>query len=516
MNHKVFRPIAIVVLFFFSWTFAGICNFAYAIDNLPDTPPQNQSTQTPKPEEKFQKTIEDIGATLDDQSIDIATKKAKIKAKKEEIGSLDVEIKNQFAETEKKLKDTNLPDEILQRHYKFTKHYEDNLNELKTNLDAIDKAGTEAEIKAEVEKTKAHLDKVKPPKKHIPLDPNKLPNRAQKLPRKDPRLKKEDFDKDFGTKVASQSKVKPILVASNGSLKGLLSSDYESQSSVLIAQVTNPPTPADLAETIEVQFTPEIIAKAQELGNNPVKIYNWVRNNIEFIPTYGSIQGAHMTLLTKQGNDFDTASLLIALFRVSNIHARYVYGTIELPIEKVMNWVGGFTDPNAALDFIASGGIPVAGIISGGKATKARMEHAWIEAYVIYDQYRGAKATGVDNKVWVPMDGSYKEYENIEGVDLFQATGFDALSFLNEIKNHSVYNEGESYVTSIDQAFIDQKIQDIKSTIDAYIQANVPNATFPDVFGYRKIISKEYGILLASLPFKVISTLSILAIFQIA
>lgn len=165
MNHKVFRPIAIVVLFFFSWTFAGICNFAYAVDNLPDTPPQNQSTQTPKPEEKFQKTIEDIGAILDNQSIDIGTKKAKTKTKKQEIESLDVEIKNQFAETEKKLKDANLPDEILQRHYKFMKHYDNNLNELKANLDAIDKAQTEAEVKDNVEKTKAHLERTKPPKR---------------------------------------------------------------------------------------------------------------------------------------------------------------------------------------------------------------------------------------------------------------------------------------------------------------------------------------------------------------
>jgi hypothetical protein len=62
---------------------------------------------------------------------------------------------------------------------------------------------------------------------------------------------------------------------------------------LIVAQTTNLPTPEDLALNIEVQFTPEIIAKAQELGNNPVKIYNWVRNNVEFVPTYGSIQGAH-------------------------------------------------------------------------------------------------------------------------------------------------------------------------------------------------------------------------------
>ena len=47
-----------------------------------------------------------------------------------------------------------------------------------------------------------------------------------------------------------------------------------------------------------------------------------------------------MCLQTKICNDFDTASLLIALLRTSGISARYVYGTVEIPIDKVMNWVG--------------------------------------------------------------------------------------------------------------------------------------------------------------------------------
>ena len=46
------------------------------------------------------------------------------------------------------------------------------------------------------------------------------------------------------------------------------------------------------------------------LEEDPVKIYNWVRNTIEFIPSYGSIQGADYTLQHGKGNAFDTASLL--------------------------------------------------------------------------------------------------------------------------------------------------------------------------------------------------------------
>jgi transglutaminase-like putative cysteine protease len=77
-----------------------------------------------------------------------------------------------------------------------------------------------------------------------------------------------------------------------------------------------------LAPTEDVQITPEIEALAQELEHNPVKIYNWAYNNIQFIPTYGSIQGSLKTLETKSGNAFDTTSLLIALLRASGIHAR--------------------------------------------------------------------------------------------------------------------------------------------------------------------------------------------------
>ncbi len=174
-------------------------------------------------------------------------------------------------------------------------------------------------------------------------------------------------------------------MASNGPLDGLLSSPLPTTydpSPILLAQATNPPTAGDLAETIEVQFTPEITAKALELENNPLKIYNWVRNNIEFVPTYGSIQGANYCLQTKLCNAFDTASLLIALLRVSNIPARYVEGTVEIPIEKVKNWAGGFTDSMEAINLLASAGIPTTGNIVGGEIKSAWMTMATFSVHL--------------------------------------------------------------------------------------------------------------------------------------
>src|SRR4030043_2302601 len=171
MKHKVFKSIALTVWLFFCWSFGGIFDVvAFAATDSKQTPRNKQlsnqsSTQgqsnTPKPEEKFQKTIEDIENILTDTITDTDTKKNKLKGKKSEIEAVDVEIKKQFADTEKKLKDEGLPNEILERHYNFVKKYEDNLNELKNNLDEIEKAKgkdeIKAEVKAEVERTKAFL-----------------------------------------------------------------------------------------------------------------------------------------------------------------------------------------------------------------------------------------------------------------------------------------------------------------------------------------------------------------------
>ena len=225
-----------------------------------------------------------------------------------------------------------------------------------------------------IKATKDDLEtKVKKPR-HQPLDPNNLPHRSPKPNTKKPRTKKEEF-----TEFLPENKAVPV--AYNGA-----GPDFRLASHT---PGTDLPTSADLAENIEVQFTVEINELASSLDNNPVKIYNYVRNNIDFTPTWGSIQGADHCLLTKQCNAFDTASLLIALLRTSGIPARYVMGPIEVPIDQVMNWVGGFTDATAALNFMASGGIAVAGGFTGGQITEAQLEHVWVEAYVDYNPSRG-------------------------------------------------------------------------------------------------------------------------------
>src|SRR5205085_466594 len=110
------------------------------------------------------------------------------------------------------------------------------------------------------------------------------------------------------------------------------------------------------------------------------------------VPTWGSIQGAQLCMETKQCNAFDTASLLIALLRYSGIPSRYQMGTIEVPIDKFMNWAGGFTSAEAAASFFASAGVPsvVRRTGTNGIAASVRMEHVWVRAFVDYGPSGGA------------------------------------------------------------------------------------------------------------------------------
>lgn len=57
-----------------------------------------------------------------------------------------------------------------------------------------------------------------------------------------------------------------------------------------------------------------------------VKIFNWVRNHINYAFYYNSKKGALGTLSSRSGNCADTANLMVALERAAGIPARYEHG----------------------------------------------------------------------------------------------------------------------------------------------------------------------------------------------
>jgi murein DD-endopeptidase MepM/ murein hydrolase activator NlpD/transglutaminase-like putative cysteine protease len=560
---RALRICSAVVLFFFSWTYLPIFQIAaYAAETKQRAEGKGQSAtqvrnEGQKPEERFEKALEEIREKVGQVEVkaerDENTSKEieSIKAKRAEIESLDADFKKEFVATEKKLKAAKLPKDLLDRHYKFVKHYEDNLKELKTNLDAIEKHPAKShEQRAALSRAKEHLEKIKPPKKHVPLDPNKLPNRMVKAKERAPRLKKEEFEKDFPPQksqrsprtasnpqdfksadsrrwtqisgaIGSQSTItnpkseihrKPLLLAFNGPASDMplslgvqpLKPKFEIYNPHFVlnlesdmlnlaqAAAVDAPTADDLAETAEITFSPELRQIATLLENNPVQLYEFVRNNFTYDTYYGSVKGSQGTLLLQNGNDFDQASVLIALFRVSGIPARYAYGTVEIPIEKVMKWLGGITDPRTAGMVLATNGIPAKLIISGGAIKSVQLEHTWIEVYIPYANYRGLINDPAASKTWIPLDPSFKLTEpNQNAVDLADSQQFD------------IDNYFASYLQTVKPT---TPAKDYLSTTINYVTNNLPGQRFSDLLASGPIIDKVLGLLPDTLSYPVKTT----------
>lgn len=272
---------------------------------------------------------------------------------------------------------------------------------------------------------------------------------------------------------------------------------------LLAASTTTDPAPlsADLAETDDVVLTPAVRDLASSLGNDPIRIYNWVRDNIVFVPTYGAMQGADATLQTKRGNAFDTSSLLIALLRAGNIPARYVYGTVEIPAAAANNWVGNVSVPDAAVSLMDQGGIPVQGVTQGGTIGAIQIEHVWVEAFVDFNPSRGSKNR--TPTTWVPLDASYKQYTYTPGIAVSGAVSLDTATLAAELtRGATISSDG---VTNLNSTPLTGALDDFTTRAASYIAAKKANATVSDVLGTRATILEDLPLLAGALPYKTVA-----------
>src|SRR5215207_4736666 len=89
-------------------------------------------------------------------------------------------------------------------------------------------------------------------------------------------------------------------------------------SAMKIAGDASPLGPASIAEL------------ARSLRYHPDLIYQYVRNNIEYYPTFGIQKGALGAVLDNQGTAHDQAALMVELLRASGYTASYVRGIARI------------------------------------------------------------------------------------------------------------------------------------------------------------------------------------------
>ena len=253
-------------------------------------------------------------------------------------------------------------------------------------------------------------------------------------------------------------------------------------------------------------LAPAIKSLAQTLGHNPHKIYQWVHDNIYYVPTQGSVQGAQDTLDKKSGNAVDTASLLIALLRASNIPARYATGQVDIPTAQALNWVGGAQTVDAAQQIWGQGGVQTTALMSGGQAKALRIQHTWVEALIQYHPGRGARHTPGQSQpdTWVPLDASYKQYTFKTGMDLQTAVPLDAQALLSAAQQGADTNPTEGWVRNLNTTALQSQLSNYQARLKTYIDSqNAGQSTVGDVLGTRQATIDPLPYLAGTLPYSI-------------
>jgi hypothetical protein len=472
------RLIAAVTVVAFSWYCIEPWNYLAWAQTAPkkgDRPvaptaakPQSASGQFEDSLRATQQLIENLDQDVSSGK-DITLQLEALKGHQQTIEGADSSIRAEFASTEAFLKEKNLPKEILKRQEETVQRYQKAYNRFVHDieeihrLEAVRKAAAQendptawkraqAELKEKLKSLREQLKETSPTERRLNPPTESVPNRTREL--KTPKADKLSF-------------LKPIT-------DFLFPSAYAAEP---------PPTPEDLAETVDAPLTQEIRDLAAELDNNAVKIYEFVRNGFRFEAYRGSMKGASQTLREKAGNDVDLASLLIALYRAAGIGAHYVQGTVEIPIDRAKAWVG-IDDPLMVGSLFMSQGIPTTLMYSGAQVEAIRIDHIWVEAYVPFLNGRGALTGPGDT--WVQMDPSFKTHTISQTLTLSGAPFFDQAGYLSTIRTESPFDF-------------------YKTALQGFLDTNAPGYV-PGALSRNMEINPEFlGILVGQPPYTVLS-----------
>lgn len=250
----------------------------------------------------------------------------------------------------------------------------------------------------------------------------------------------------------------------------------------------------NLCETPEIQFqTGEAIVikqKAQALGS-VVNIYEYLRNNTEYVPYHGARSSSLNTFLAMEGNDVDLASTLIAMYRSVGVKARYAVGNVKLRRADVANWLG-VQNESLAVSILQNQGI---NIIDNTGADHVVFQHVWVEVLVNYANYRGGNShvqvctQEADQCKWVGLDPSFKlkKYKP---------------QYRNLLRNLQ-FNYDAYYKAEANQALRDKSPLEIfEEQALSYLRLNHPGITLEDVADDGEIVRQELSLLPSSLPFE--------------
>jgi RHS repeat-associated protein len=224
---------------------------------------------------------------------------------------------------------------------------------------------------------------------------------------------------------------------------------------------------------------PEAAASVADLAARlyylPLKMLEYVTNTVVFQPYAGAMKGPLATLQTKAGNDWDTNSLLAALYNAAGLSTRYVAGVVEVTPQQLMDYVGT-REANAAGKILWAAGLKHDDYYN-------RFRHTWLEALV------ALPATGVQS--WVPIDASWKLRDFRPGLPgVLTSVPFDPLE--------SNYLTNAAWQKKSTAEYYEAKVA-------AWLAQNRPDLTIADIGYDGPIRQQAFSALPTALPYGVVS-----------
>ncbi|MGH6682133.1 MAG: transglutaminase domain-containing protein, partial [Bradyrhizobium sp.] len=225
----------------------------------------------------------------------------------------------------------------------------------------------------------------------------------------------------------------------------------------------------------------QIVTLAASLKCDPDLIFEYVYNNIEYEPLFGSNKGALGTLLDQRGDDIDQAQLLVALLSAAGIPSSamsYEYGYIRVwgneegGAAKAPGWLGVKDDASAIGDLLANGGIPIGTVYenSDGTLDYVDVAHVWVQLQI--------------GGITYAFDPSFKQHVVSTGLaDLGTVLGYTQSQFLADAGGTT----DSVSVTNLNRASIRSALVGYANNLISYVKSNNPAWTLNDVAGGKTI-----------------------------
>jgi RHS repeat-associated protein len=254
--------------------------------------------------------------------------------------------------------------------------------------------------------------------------------------------------------------------------------------------------------TYATAITPEIQSLANSLNNDPQLIYEYVLNNIDYVPYLGSLKGATLTYLDRSGNDYDQASLLIALLQAAGqTTATFASGQVNYPIFNgpnnydMQHWLG-FDLQNAYGN--SSDATAIANIIynSGYNSVwynnnTITMDRIWVQVTINGTTYQ--------------LDPAFKSYQGSSGLSLASLTsaaGYTRSSLMGAAGGGT----DPSVAQNMNEPALDTALNGYAMNLASYLQANYPNSDISSIVGGRQVNRVNNPQLTTAIQYGVVSS----------